>query len=49
MLDLIVPVLLILVIVFVLTSMVKFVPQGHIYTKTRFGKFTGELSPVSTS
>ena len=45
MLDLIVPVLLILVIVFVLTSMVKFVPQGHIYTKTRFGKFTGELSP----
>jgi|TARA_Y100000780_G_scaffold218409_1_gene223432 regulator of protease activity HflC (stomatin/prohibitin superfamily) len=25
--------------------MVKFVPQGHIYTKTRFGKFTGELSP----
>ena len=45
MLDLIVPVLLILVIVFVLTSMVKFVPQGHIYTKTRFGKFTGELGP----
>ena len=45
MLDLIVPVLLILVIVFVLTSMVKFVPQGHVYTKTRFGKFTGELSP----
>ena len=45
MLDLIVPVLLILVVVFVLTSMVKFVPQGHIYTKTRFGKFTGELSP----
>ena len=45
MLDLIVPVLLILVIVSVLTSMVKFVPQGHIYTKTRFGKFTGELSP----
>ena len=45
MLDLIVPVLLILVIVFVLTSMVKFVPQGHIYTKTRFGKFTGELTP----
>tara|TARA_B100000949_G_scaffold180780_1_gene161932 strand:- start:251 stop:1111 length:861 start_codon:yes stop_codon:yes gene_type:complete len=25
--------------------MVKFVPQGHIYTKTRFGKFTGELGP----
>jgi regulator of protease activity HflC (stomatin/prohibitin superfamily) len=25
--------------------MVKFVPQGHVYTKTRFGKFTGELSP----
>ena len=48
MLDLIVPVLLILVIVFVLTSMVKFVPQGHIYTKTRFGKFTGELSPGLT-
>ena len=45
MLDLIVPVLLILVIVFVLTSMVKFVPQGHVYTKTRFGKFTGELDP----
>ena len=45
MLDLIVPVLLILVVVFVLTSMVKFVPQGHVYTKTRFGKFTGELSP----
>ena len=45
MLDLIVPVLLILVIVFVLTSMVKFVPQGHVYTKTRFGKFTGELNP----
>lgn len=45
MLDLIVPVLLILVIVFVLTSMVKFVPQGHVYTKTRFGKFTGELHP----
>ena len=45
MLDLIVPVLLILVIVFVLTSMVKFVPQGHVYTKTRFGKFTGELGP----
>ena len=45
MLDLIVTGLLILVIVFVLTSMVKFVPQGHVYTKTRFGKFTGELSP----
>jgi len=25
--------------------MVKFVPQGHVYTKTRFGKFTGELGP----
>ena len=45
MLDLIVPVLLLLVVVFVLTSMVKFVPQGHIFTKTRFGKFTGQLGP----
>ena len=45
MLDLIVPILLLLVVVFVLTSMVKFVPQGHIYTKVRFGKFTGQLEP----
>ena len=45
MLDLIIPVLLLLVVVFVLTSMVKFVPQGHVYTKTRFGKFTGQLGP----
>ena len=45
MLDLIIPVLLLLVVVFVLTSMVKFVPQGHVFTKTRFGKFTGQLVP----
>ena len=45
MLDLNIPVLLLLVVVFVLTSMVKFVPQGHIFTKTRFGKFTGQLGP----
>ena len=45
MLDLIIPVLVLLVVVFVLTSMVKFVPQGHVFTKTRFGKFTGQLVP----
>ena len=43
--DLIVPIVLVVLVIFVITSTVKFVPQGFHYTKTRFGRYSGSLKP----
>ena len=43
--NLIVPTVIVVLVIFVITSTVKFVPQGFNYTKTRFGRYTGTLSP----
>ena len=43
--DLIVPIFLVVLVIFVITSTVKFVPRGFHYTKTRFGRYSGSLKP----
>ena len=43
--GLIVPIVILVLVIFVIMSSVKFVPQGFNYTKTRFGQYTGTLSP----
>ena len=43
--NLILSALAVMFAIFLLVSTVKFVPQGFNYTKTRFGKFSGILSP----
>ena len=43
--NLIVPTVIVVLVIFVITSTVKFVPQGFNYTKTRFGRYTGTLQP----
>ena len=43
--GLIVPIVILVLVIFVIMSSVKFVPQGFYYTKTRFGQYTGTLSP----
>ena len=43
--DLIVPIVIVVLVIFVIMSTVKFVPQGFNYTKTRFGRYSGTLNP----
>ena len=43
--DLILPIVIVVLVIFVITSTVKFVPQGFHYTKTRFGRYSGTLEP----
>ena len=43
--DLLLPIVIVVLVIFVITSTVKFVPQGFNYTKTRFGRYSGTLKP----
>jgi len=41
----ILPIVIVVLVIFVIMSIVKFVPQGFNYTKIRFGRYSGTLKP----
>ena len=43
--DMILPIVIVVLVIFVIMSIVKFVPQGFNYTKIRFGRYSGTLKP----